>query len=1044
MYGHFRFSPPEPREDALARPRLLRSLKRRWDHRVTSLVGGPGLGKTTLLAQAIAENNLDPRGEDVWIGLGPHDGDADRLAHLVSTAIRTRDERESATDPRGDDLSGTSRSTSLATLEPAAVADAVWRRAPTEACLVIDDLHLLPQESTGAAWLGDLVYALPANGHVVLASRATPPIPLTRLDAQGATLRVSEDDLRFSEEELVGFAARRGVDPERFEATAGWPAMVELVASVDSQVAGDYLWEEVLQPLGSLRRHVLAVLCDLGGADNELASAALGSPVDLSRELADVPLVARCVEGWYSPHGLWRSAAGLTLDARERAEIRRRAANHLAGRGRFDEAMSLLQDAQLWDAALQVLRSACLKSDRLMAGQLDRWLSDSSALVRSSSAGRLATGLHIAFTAPDKAVAPLEEAAAKSRADGDVEAEVSALAQLGRLAWWRQDRAALESLDASVGELEVTGQPKVRALSAVSAAIAADLVGDDAAVLTHLDSIDPAELDPASDGIVAWLAGIVRVESGDAEGALRLVQHLHGATDPAMRYVLETVRLWAWWTEGRIEEAIESAPSVIAAGQRSGVAYYLYVGLTMASIGSSHLGDLISARICLDQSLPLSPPVGAGTLPVHSAVAKASLQVAEGDEVGAAEVLRKALDAHGLDKGTGRRGWRQSLPLSYVLLPETRAHWDAVARHGYLGFAQELAEAVVALREESDPEAKLRALDLSNIGLVRTALHHRFAAELAVGAAAVGRGAGQRLFDELGDAGRTAVRELAGAGSRQTKPARSLLAAMPAPPPVTTYLGILGPLTLHRSPRGESGPGTGEEVVDGDLRRRKVQELLAYLVSHRQTTRRAVTAVLWPDLDERSAANNLSVTLNHVHGLLEPWRPPGDPSYLLRVEGASLHLVVGDHLRVDTDDFDRHRRLAAKAEYDGSMSEALDHYLEVVRLYRDDLHRDLPDGEWLVLEREHYRTRFVGCALRAAQLLLGHGDSDKADEVAERVLAVDAWAEDAYAVLIGSALARGDRSGAHRLLDRCVGALDDLGVDASETILHLRRRLQSG
>ena len=73
MPRSFRLLPPEPRPDLLARPRLMRTLLGRWECRVTALVGGAGLGKTTVLAQAIAENRLAPRGEDLWFGLETHD-----------------------------------------------------------------------------------------------------------------------------------------------------------------------------------------------------------------------------------------------------------------------------------------------------------------------------------------------------------------------------------------------------------------------------------------------------------------------------------------------------------------------------------------------------------------------------------------------------------------------------------------------------------------------------------------------------------------------------------------------------------------------------------------------------------------------------------------------------------------------------------------------------------------------------------------------------------------------------------------------------------
>jgi len=42
--------------------------------------------------------------------------------------------------------------------------------------------------------------------------------------------------------------------------------MAELAAaSAGETFTGDYLWEEVLEPLGPIKRQVLAVVCDLGG-----------------------------------------------------------------------------------------------------------------------------------------------------------------------------------------------------------------------------------------------------------------------------------------------------------------------------------------------------------------------------------------------------------------------------------------------------------------------------------------------------------------------------------------------------------------------------------------------------------------------------------------------------------------------------------------------------------------------------------------------------------------------------------------------------------
>ena len=168
---------------------------------------------------------------------------------------------------------------------------------------------------------------------------------------------------------------------------------------------------------------------------------------------------------------------------------------------------------------------------------------------------------------------------------------------------------------------------------------------------------------------------------------------------------------------------------------------------------------------------------------------------------------------------------------------------------------------------------------------------------------------------------------------------------------------------------------------------------------------------------------------------------PGEPAYLVRLEGNVVELIAGEHLRIDVDEFDAHVAAAARAESDGAPSLALEHHLAAAELYRDDLYVDLPEADWFALEREHYRSRFVASAVRAGELLLGRGDVDAAEAVAQRALAVDRWSEPAYAVLVGGALARGDRSAALRLLERGIAMLVDLGAQPSAATEQLRRRV---
>lgn len=1015
MPSSFRFGPPTPRPELLTRPRLLRALLARWERPVVAVVGGPGLGKTTLLGQAVAENSLAPRGDDIWFGVEARDADGDGLGREVARALGA-----------GTDLGS----------DPLAVTEALWQRSPGAVCLVFDDVHVLAPGSDGARWLGELVDHLPANAHVVLAGRTDPPLSLARLRTQGAALVVSEDELRFTEEELADFGARRGVDPGRFAETGGWPAMAELAASVERDLAGAYVWEEVLEPLGAERRRILAAVCDLGGADDDLATAALGTPVDLGRALDGVPLVAVGDDGWRVPHGLWRARGGIGLDDADRAAVRHGAVEHLVERGRYDDAYGLVTDAELWGLAPAVLRAACVTSDRPTAGQLQRWLSASPEEVRSTAAGCLTIGMHAAFTTPGDAVGPLQLAVERCRVEDDVDAELAGLAELGRVAWWGQDMAVVVPVAIRVNELAETGHPLARGLAAFGHAVAADLAGDDDGVLAAIDSIEPGVLDAGWTASAHWLKARILLSVGQPEAALDLLDAIDAGADPVMQAIVENLRVGALSSLGRVDEALALLPRAVEQQTAAGVAHNRRLALVSGAAGFAHVGDVATARRYLrDLDTAAASVSWADDFGVPGAVAAATLLVAEGHEAQAAAVIRAAIELHGLDRGVLRRMWRGSLSLSYVLVPETRAHWDGMALTTGLAQPLRLCAGVVAAR--SGQLDQLSSLELPDLQIVRATLHSRFAADLAVGLAAAGRAEGPALLDLLGAPGRDVVRELAESHRDQAKQARSLLATVPAPPPRVSYLAVLGPLDLRRD--GPDGP----EVTDPDLRRERVRTLLAFLVGHRVTTRADVTAALWPDLDERSAANNLRVTLNYLLRVLEPWRPPGEPAYLVRLDGQRIALIAGDELRIDVDLFDQHLDAAARAEADGTPSLALDHYLASVDLYRGPLHVEVPDADWVDLDREHYRSRFVRAAVRAGQLLLGRGDLDHAEATARRALAVDHWAEEAYAVLTAAALARGDRSAARRHLDRGLAALADLGVDPSDATRQLRRRIRT-
>ena len=995
MPGPFRFVPPVLPAGAQTRPRLLRTLLGRFSHRGTVVVAGAGHGKTTLLVQAVAENRLAPRGDDVWLTLEPTDADAGLLAADLLMALGAE-----GSDPTAD-----------------AIADAVWRRAPTEVCLLLDDVHRVPMDSPGSDLLAALVDVLPANGHLVLAGRVPPPLPQARLASAGGLLRLDEEQLRFDPEELAAFATERSVDPAMLARAAGWPAMAELLATAGADLAGEFLWQEVLEPLGPAQRHVLAVLCDLGGGDRRLLSAALGAPAALE---ATVPLVAVDAHGWHEPHGLWASVDAITLPEPTRREVRRRAAQDLIARDRLDAAFALLAEVDLWDEVPGLLQAACQAGLHPTVAQLRDWLGRCPDEVRATPAGQLAAGVLASLTVPDLASEPLSMAIERFRAAGDADGEICAISHLGHVAWWRGDLGALSVLLPRILELEAAGNTVASGLAIFGRALIANIQGDPAGVIGTLAAVPPGVLDPRWEAIIGWLRAMAQLAIGDDEGSIASFETALQRADPVFRVTVEASMTAQRWASGHTSSVVPEAATLMAAVDATGIAQQIAPFAAACTRACAHFGEIDLAKGYLARARAVAGHVGPAAA-VQIELAEATVAVVEDDEPRAAATLHATLAEHPVDDIRNRGAWNTGVGVAYVLVPELRGTWDAAEGPPGLLAVRDLAAVVVAGREagHDDPIA---VIDVSNPSRVHAALPYPFAAEVAVRLHEAGRTTeAMAVLEPLGEPGRARVRALG------TRAAKAMLAAVPASPTVPVRVQALGAL-----------------LVDGsEVDRVRVRELLGYLLLHRTATRADVMALLWPDLDDRAGANNLRVTLSHLLHVIEPERAEGEAAYTIRLGGAELRLVAGTGIQVDLDAFDAALAAAHDAEADGTPSVALDHLLVATDLYRGDLLADLPDVTWADIEREGCRSRFVAAAVRAAELLAASNQLDRAEDLARRALSVDEWSEPAYGVLTSAALARGDRAAALRVLDLCQAMLRDLAVDPSDATRRLVRRARS-
>jgi LuxR family maltose regulon positive regulatory protein len=992
-------------------------MHQRWERRVTVLAAGPGFGKSSLLVQAIDENALAPRGDDHWLGCDAGDGDHRTLADGLANALRTDVPRLYEPGDVGPTELG------------AALADSVWRNAPRQVCLVLDDVHEVPADSPAAGLLATLVDTLPTNGHLVLAGRQEPPVPLSRVAAQGWLARIDESELAFADEELESFARLREVPLQRVNDLGGWPALAELRTLGPGHDVDGFLAEEVLAHLSDDERQAVAVVAAVGGADQALLDAILDRKVDLATLASRIPLVTSDDRGWHAIHPLWseRLSVGI-LDPDARAEAQRRAGLALVSRD-LQQGAGLLIRAGADDDLRAALRTSCrahaLPASAQGLGRLHREL---PAAVRSTPEGELLAGIATAATDIDRGVELLESAAQRfadpdEGGDGGDLGLLSAVEHLAICAHWREDLQLLERLLPYADQL--TRIPEAQGLLGLGQALLADTAGDARGVLAALDAIDPGALGPYWSPQVAWLRATALLALGFPEAARRGVDVAVAEAGPSLRGGLTMLQVNALTHCGEHDAAAAALEGMLTQLAPSGNDHLLALAHTMVVARCALDGDVERAEQHMARARQHAGPSPRSSLRASMLAAEASLALAVGDEAGAAALFASQLAEHKLTEGRQGYGHLRRIALLYVLVPETRDPFELQELGPAYKTGLALAQALVASREGGDL-TQASALSPEHWAAARAFLPVGWRAELACSAVAGGQTDAEALVKDLGPAARPALRRVA---DRASAPralrtwARSLLDALPTVPAAPLELGLLGPTTLRRDALPVDHP---------HWRRERVRALLLLLMTRAGGTREELAGALWPDLDSTAALRNLRVTLSYLLAVLEPDRAEGAPSCFVRAEGAGLRLTGHEWLRVDAWEMERLLDLAAQAESLGEPSAALDSYRQAADLYRGPYLIDAGYEEWALPHRDRLVARFVAGAVRAGELTLAAGDPDEALHLASRALEAELWSEPAHRLAVAAHAARGDRAAARRAMDTCLRQLDELGVPPTE------------
>jgi LuxR family maltose regulon positive regulatory protein len=188
---------PPIRPEFVPRPRLILHLAEGLHRKLTLISAPAGFGKTTLVSEWTGE--LGPETRVAWLSLDEGDDDLVRFLSYLAAALST-----AAGKPAGNAPKAPVRAQAHAQEEFLTTLLNEVNALAQRVLVVLDDYHLVTAQPIHDA-LTFLLDHLPDNMHLVIATRADPPLPLARLRARGQLTELRQADLRFTPDEAATF-----------------------------------------------------------------------------------------------------------------------------------------------------------------------------------------------------------------------------------------------------------------------------------------------------------------------------------------------------------------------------------------------------------------------------------------------------------------------------------------------------------------------------------------------------------------------------------------------------------------------------------------------------------------------------------------------------------------------------------------------------------------------------------------------------------------------------------------------------------------------
>lgn len=651
------------RPGLVSRPRLIERLHQGIERKLTLVSAPAGFGKTTLLAEWVAAAPASER-PVAWVSLDQGDNDPAFFWAYFITALQNVQsevgERALALlhSPQPPPIESV-----LATLinEINSIED--------DFALILDDYHVVDAQPVHSA-IAFLLDHLPPRMHLIIASRADPPLPLARLRGSGELTELRVADLRFTPDEAVAFLNEvMGLEISTADVAAlekrteGWIAGLQLAAlsmqgredlpgfvaafSGDNRYIVDYLVEEVLQRQPERVRNFLmqtSILDRLSGPLCDAVTERKGGKEMLAvlerGNLFVVPLDDK--RQWYRYHHLFADvllAHSMDEQPDRLPTLHRRASEWYEQKGLPSDAIRHALAAEDFERAANLVELAwpAMRRSRQEATTLGWVKALPDELIRSRPV------LSVVYALALLDGGELDAVEARLR---DAERWLNTTAD-------RRERPEAPAPEMGAAEMVVVDQEQFRSLPASIAnarAYRALVLGDAPGTVTYarqaLDLLQ--EGDYYERGTTAALLGLAYWTSGNLEAAHRSfadgLASLQMAGGILIRIGGTVILAYIRIAQGRLHEAVRTYEQSLQLATEQGEPVLrgtaeLYMGLSELH---RERGDLEAAREHLLRGEALGKQASLPGYEYFWCVAWARLKEAQGDLDGALDLIHEA------------------------------------------------------------------------------------------------------------------------------------------------------------------------------------------------------------------------------------------------------------------------------------------------------------------------------------------------------------------------------------------------------------------